>query len=385
MVYSSFRRLAGVWRALNNTPHIDLPRRHHVELAINDLTSTTDQAGMVTLIGKLPLMLSETPRAVDLDKSLGKKAKEHARKDISYVARGIQLARFQQALLHTSNGNRFFPGKADIAGNPGRRLFEDFIEIEDLSRALEVFVMRKNRNITVSRVKGELAQKPYYYPHTMQVASEATNLTAGDGNDLKLPEREGTGELVDDQTPAMTAMPSTPLRSVDPVAHFGSRVESVEPSTHVDGGNHQTPADVESDEETVESLKQTDEDLRKLESDKTQLETRKLEAMQKQKDSESKISQAKQKQKDDQDRLRACEEELAIVKKDLKDDEDNLQGLELVRQESVGELKKVEKKAKLLSVDVALARNKRKRAELEHEERLAKELKQALEMELDDE
>jgi hypothetical protein len=73
------------------------------------------------------------------------------------------------------------------------------------------------------------------------------------------------------------------------------------------------------------------------------------------------------------------------VKKDLKDDEDNLQGLELVRQESVGELKKVEKKAKLLSVDVALARNKRKRAELEHEERLAKELKQALEMELDDE
>jgi hypothetical protein len=100
---------------------------------------------MVALLKELPAQLSSKLRAIDRSRRLGKREKDADRRDIGYVARGIQLARFQQALTHTANGKMFFPGKADIAGNPGRRVFEDFVEIEDLSRAFELFTQQKCR------------------------------------------------------------------------------------------------------------------------------------------------------------------------------------------------------------------------------------------------
>jgi hypothetical protein len=375
MVDSSFRRPvkpASIWRALNHTPHIDLLKKQNVELDVDDLTAANDQAGMVALIKKLPAELSDKVRAVDDNESLDAVGKEMGKKPIGYVARAIQLARFQQALVHTSNGKRFFPGKADIFGNPGRRVFEDFIEIEDLSRTLELFCIQKNRYVkTTNRSSKQLAQKPYYYPNTITATEGAVGLPARIGDGSPSHRRGETGPLPDDQTLRSwitTATTPTLPRFLDPEEDSASRAESVEPDIPVDGEEH---ADVDSDEEFGE-------DWRKLASDKTQLDARKTEAVRKQKDNNFDLWFAEEKQSFAQDRLRALEQE-------LKDGEDDLQRLERERQDSVAELKKVEKEAKMLSVDITLAKNKRKRAELERGERQAKKQKQALETEADEE
>jgi hypothetical protein len=367
-----------LWSALNKKVHFDLLKREDVELAINALTSATDQASMVALIKKLPTAFGQTARAIENNQCFVKTTRENRKGELSYVARGIQLARFQQALLHTSNGQRFFPGKADIAGNPGRRVFEGFIEIEDLACALELFVARKKKSTltSASPVQEKLAQRPYYYPHDITAAYEAAALAAGNGGGLVLSGREEMGEPVDDET--LTSTTSTPSRSVAPELRAEDRAEPIETGVLAGGG---TTSDGEADAQ----LEQTDEDLRKLVTDKNQLEEKRIETTQKQKDSEVELSCAKQKQRDVQDRVAAYEEKLKEAKKELGDGEDDLQRIEGVRQASVGELRKLEKRAKLLSVGIVQANNKRKRVELEREERLAEKQMQALEMEIEEE
>lgn len=60
-----------------------------------------------------------------------------------------------------------------------------------------------------------------------------------------------------------------------------------------------------------------------------------------------------------------------------------MKGGEEQRGKFVAELKKCEKKAKVLSVDIVLAKNKRKRVKLEQEEKLYKKQRQALEIDVD--
>jgi hypothetical protein len=375
----------GLWSAVNKKVHFDLLKRQDVELAINDLTSATDQASMMALLKKLPTALGQTAQAIENNQCFFKITRENKKGELSYVARGIQLARFQQALLHTSNGQRFFPGKSDIAGNPGRRVFEGFIEIEDLACALELFVARKKKSTltSASPVQEKLAQRPYYYPHDITAACEAAALAAGNGGGLVLSGREETGEPVDHET--RTSTTSTPSRSVAPELRAEDRAEPIETGVLTGGGTKRTYQETTSDGEADAQLEQTDENLRKLVTDKNRLEEKRIEMMQKQKDSENELSCAKQKQRDVQDRVAAYEEKLMEARKELEDGEDDLQRIETVRQASVSELRKLETRAKLLSVGILQANNKRKRVELEREERLAEKQMQALEIEIEEE
>lgn len=127
---------------------------------MGDLESITDQAGMQTLISKLPGLCSTAQSAIDDAEGLTKTMKNAWKKKLSYVAMGIQLAHFQQVLLHTSNGQRFFPGKADLAGNPCCKVFEGAIEIEDLSRAVELFAYAKIRTDYKRNAEGERLNEP---------------------------------------------------------------------------------------------------------------------------------------------------------------------------------------------------------------------------------
>jgi hypothetical protein len=143
MASPTFRTPPSVWKALDSTLHIDLLTRENVELDIDKLVSATTRVGMENLINVLPTRLMGKLQAIDDNELLSQSAKVKGIREICYVARGIQLARFQQALMETSDGKSFFTGKAHIPGNPGRRVFEDFVEIEDLSRALELFVIQR--------------------------------------------------------------------------------------------------------------------------------------------------------------------------------------------------------------------------------------------------
>lgn len=134
-----------VWAQLNNPQNLDLTKRYSIEISVEDLESVTDLAGMQALVSKLPDLCSRAQSSVDDAEGLSKTMKRARKKEISYVSKGIQLARFQQVLLHTSNGQRFPPSKADLPGNPGCRGFEGAIEIDNLSRAVELFAHAKIR------------------------------------------------------------------------------------------------------------------------------------------------------------------------------------------------------------------------------------------------
>jgi hypothetical protein len=272
-----------------------------VELDITALTSATSQADMEALIRQLPVDCTRKLDEIENMNNINKAAKESLSKDIVHVAIGILLARFQQALVHTSNGGRFFPGKVDLPGNPGRRAFEGFIEIEDLSLAYEMLVVGKRRipstnpKWRVSKIKEELALKPYYYPHDIDETGGATGRATRDGEGLEVSEREGPREPDDDQTRPSTT--STPSQSVVSALLPESHVGSVEPDvpTSTRGVADQKHEEISSDGETDARLERTDGYLRKLESDRTQVEERKFETIQKQKDNERELSYAKQK------------------------------------------------------------------------------------------
>lgn len=156
---------------------------------IDEINAVTDQSGMEALISRLPDQCSQAQIAVQSEEGIRDKKKKDRKQELGIVAMAIQLARFQQALLHTCDGRRFFPGKSGLAGHSGFRVFADFIEIEDLSRAVELFVFAKTRTVFRCNAgsqrkvepKDNLAQKPYYYPPSIFADQDTAKAAAASG------------------------------------------------------------------------------------------------------------------------------------------------------------------------------------------------------------
>jgi hypothetical protein len=100
-----------MWKALSDPKHIGHLKRTYVELAPGDLASVTTQAGMEMFISRLPDSCSTEQDTVDDNEAWAQFVTGDRKQDVPYIAMAIQLARFQQALLHTCNGQRFFRAK----------------------------------------------------------------------------------------------------------------------------------------------------------------------------------------------------------------------------------------------------------------------------------
>jgi len=275
----------------------------------------------------------------------------------------IQLARFQQALFHTCDGHRFFPGKADLAISPDCRVFEDFIEIEDLSRAYELFTYRKHQysftHETLSSPKDGLAQKPYFYPLNLAWAHYAAKLDAGDAFSSDAFEWEEASGVRHDQTLS------------------ASISDTIEPHTVTRGmsGNTRSIAKVGRSNRDREL---GDEDKQTLSKAQARIEVSKAEARQKQKEISKKATSIKQARRSDQNKLKGWEDKVEKLRQSLNDHENGLAKLAEEHQEAEDELKRLEREAKLLLSDFDLAAIKRKRDSLEQEELRIKKRKQAL-------
>ena len=353
-----------IWRTLSEPNNADRLKRIYVELTDDDLTSTIDQAGMETLLSQLPAHYIAEPNMVGDRESLTRVPKRRIKDDISYFAMAIQLARLQQALLHTCDGQRFFPGKADLGINPGCRVFEELIEIEDLSRAYELFTYQKHSDSYKPKTEGGefwnskdvLAQKPYFYPLNLAWAHYVAKLDVGNSNASVLAESSDT---IDNQTSSMR----TPIGLELPVAiqdvseNIGGVGTRGRPSrsAHLNNEDHQTSCKAQG-----------------------RIEDEIAKARQKQKDTKSKMSSIKSARRYDQSKLKGWKEKVENLKLALKDHDDELEVLSLEDKETANELKKLENEAKLLLSDFDLSALKRKRDELQQEEQRIKKQKQAL-------
>jgi len=375
-----------VWAQLNNPLNVDLIKRHSIEISMGTLESVADQAGMQALISKLPDLCSRAQSSVDGAEGLSKTMKNARKKEISYVAMGIQLARFQQVLLHTSNGQRFFPGKADLAGNPGCRIFEGAIEIEDLSRAFELFAYAKIRTEYKRNAEGErlnkakdvLAEKPYFYPPSVIADRDAAQAATASGDWLKAPVNHAqmmqtintTENKTPDATPDSHPMVPASCSAFEPdgSTHGVSTLSGIGQIRKHSARSHEPTGKPEV----------AFEDLRMLWKDQARIEESKAKVKQKQKDIKKKVSNVKQVRRNDENKLRGWEEKMERLRQTLRGHEDDLEGLAEQYQEATKELKDLEREAKMLVSDFDLAVIKRKRGELEQDEERIKKQKQAL-------
>jgi DNA repair exonuclease SbcCD ATPase subunit len=299
---------------------------------------------------------------------------------------GIQLARFQQVLLHTSNGQRFFPGKAGLPGNPGCKVFEGAIEIEDLSRAVELFAYAKIRTEYKRNAEGErlnkakdvLAEKPYFYPPSVIADRDAAQAAAASGNCPAAPvNHTQTIRMIN------TAENETPDATPDshPMVPASLHIVEAEDGTHgmpTLSGIGQVRKHSSRSREPTEKPEVAFEDLRMLWKEQARIEEGKTKAKQKQKDIKKKVSNVKQVRRNDENKLRGWEEKMERLRQTLKGHEDDLGGLAEQYQEATKELKDLEREAKMLVSDFDLAVIKRKRDELEQDEERIKKQKQAL-------
>jgi hypothetical protein len=295
----------------------------------------------------------------------------------------IQLARFQQVLFHTCDGQRFFPGKSSLANHPGFRVFEDFIEIENLSRAVELFVFAKTRTVFRCNAgsqrkvepKDNLAQKPYYYPPSIFADRDAAKAAAASGNLPAAPVlRDQTIGATDDETQHAT---SDSLSTVSK-SYSGMAVSNSERGISRYSATKPGRKRISRSEESSGKPEVVYEDLRILWKDQARIEDGKSKAKQKQIDIKKKMSNIKQARRNDENKLRGWEQKLERLKQTLKDHEDDLEGLTEQYHGVTNELKNLEREAKVLVSDFDLAAIKRKRDELEQDEQRIKKQKQAL-------
>lgn len=382
MIDTPHLRTSEIWAQLNNRQNIDLLKKGSVDLDIDEVNAITDQISMETLISKLPDQCSQGQIAVQNNEGIHNKEKKDRKKEIGIVAMAIQLARFQQVLLHTCDGQRFFPGKSGIADHPGFRVFEESIEIEDLSRAVELFVFAKTRTIfrcnagsqRKVELKDSLAQKPYYYPPGIFADRDAVKAAAASSN---LP----TASIINDQAIVTTENGSPGATSESPRVVSGSHYGS-ENKTN----NHGMSSfrDSKARQNAARSYKSSGkpeaayEDLQILWKDQARIEANKAEAKQKQTDIQKKMSNIKQTRRYDQKKMQGWERKLENLRQILKGHDSDLEGLVEEREEAENELKRLEKEARILVSDFDLAVIKRKRDELEHDEERIKKQKQAL-------
>lgn len=263
---------------MNDQKNVGRLKRVYVELSAHDLTSVTDQTGMEALISQLPGCCSEHQSTFDNDVTSARVVRGQTKEDTMYIAMAIQLARFQQALCHTCDGHRFFPGKADLAVSPGCRVFEDLIDIEDLSRAYELFTYRKHQHSftheTLSSPKDGLAQKPYFYPLNLAWAHYAAKLDTRNVISSDASEWEEASGVSHDQT-LSASIPDT-----------------IEP--HTITGSTRSTARIGSSSRDQES---GDEDKQTLSRAQARIEASKAEARQKQKEISKKVTNIKQAQR----------------------------------------------------------------------------------------
>lgn len=353
---------------------------------INELDAITGQSGMETLISKIPDHCSQAQVAIESDKDLRNNERKARVRHISIVAMAIQLAHFQQVLLHTCDGKRFFPGKSGPADHPGFRVFEDTIEIEDLSRAVELFVFAKTR--TVFRVnagsqrkvepKDNLAQNPYYYPPTIFADQAAVKNAAASGDGpAALELRDQTNQTI------RTAESETPDAVSVPHAWLPTSLSGIEAR----GSTHGVPSlsDISPvhkhcarSNKTTEKHQVLDDDSPTFWSGQARIEANKAKVKQKQTDIKKKVSNIKQTKRYDQRKLQGWQAKLEQLSQTLKNHDSDLEGFAVGYQQAENELRRLETEARVLVSDLELAMIKRKREELEQDEERIKKKKQAL-------
>ncbi|KAM0710769.1 hypothetical protein Q7P35_001507 [Cladosporium inversicolor] len=379
-------RTVEIWAQLNNPQNIDLLQRRSVSLDINELDAITDQTGMETLIRKLPDQCSQAQIAIQSDKSIHHKERKDRKREIGIVAIAIQLARFQQVLLHTCNGQRFFPGKAGLADHPGFKVFEDAIEIEDLSRAVEIFVFAKIR--TVSRVnavsqrkmepKDNLAQKPYYYSPTIfadQIAMKAAAVSS---------DRPSPPEFRDRMSGTIRTTESETLEAASdhhptvPASHSGIEPKSGTHDISTLSGISTARKHYARTNEPTGKPCVTHDNSPTFWSEQARIEANKAMTKQKQSDIKKKVSNIKQTRRYDERKLQGWQAKLEKLTQTLKTHDNDLESLAVEYQQAENELRRLEREAKMLVSDLDLAMIKRKREELEQDEERIKKRKQAL-------
>lgn len=383
MINTPHLRTVKIWAQLNNPQNIDLLKRGSVDLDIDEINTITDQSGMEALISRLPDQCSQAQIAVQSDEGIRDKKKKDRKKEIGIVAMAIQLARFQQVLLHTCDGQRFFPGKSGLADHFGFRVFEDSIEIEDLSRAVELFLFAKTRTVFRCNAgsqrkvepKDNLAQKPYYYPPSIFADHDAAKAAAASGH---WPVAPVMGDRTIEATDGETQHAMSEYLSAVPELDSRMAVSNSERGMSRHSGTKPGRKRVARSDEPSGKPEVAYEDLRILCKDQARIEEGKAKAKQKQIDIKKKMSSIKQTRRNDEKKLRGWEQKLERLRQTLKDHEHDLVGLAEQYQEVADELKNLEKEAKVLVSDFDLAAIKRKRDELEQDEERIKKQKQAL-------
>lgn len=340
---------------------------------------------MQKLISKVPDLCSKAQRAIDDVEGLTKTMKNARKKEVSYLAMGIQLARFQQVLVHTSNGQRFFPCKAGLAGNPGCRVFEGSIEIEDLSRAVELFAFAKirteyKRNAEgerLNRAKDVLAEKPYYYPPTIFANQNAVKAatSSSDGPAAAELRVQTSGTIGTTEREILDAAPdSHPVGSTSP-SGMGAESNHELSTLH---GISEVRKHYAITKEPTGKPQVTPDDSPTFWSEQARIETNKAKTKQKQTDIKKKVSNIKQTKRYEQKKLQGWQAKLERLSQTLKNHDSDLEGLAVEYQQAENELRRLEREAKVLVSDFDLAAIKRKREELEQDEQRIKKRKQAL-------
>jgi hypothetical protein len=338
---------------------------------------------MEALISRLPDQCSQAQIAVQSDEGIRDKKKKDRKQEIGIVAMAIQLARFQQALLHTCDGQRFFPGKLGLAGHSGFKVFEDFIEIEDLSRAVELFVFAKTRTVFRCNAgsqrkvepKDNLAQKPYYYPPSIFADQNAAKAAVASGN---WPAAPVPGDQTIGTTDGETQHATSESLSAVPESYSGMAVNNSDRGMSRYRGTKPGRKRVVRSDESSGKPEVAYEDLRILWKGQARIEEGKANAKQKQIDIKKKMSKIKQTRRNDEKKLRGWEKKLERLRQTLRDHEGDLEGFTEEYQDATNELKDLEREAKVLVSDFDLAAIKRKRDELELDEQRIKKQKQAL-------
>ncbi|GAB7326990.1 hypothetical protein MBLNU13_g10939t2 [Cladosporium sp. NU13] len=375
-----------VWAQLNNPQNVAQIKKQSIEISVGDLEPITDQTGIQAFISKLPDFCSRAQGAVDDAEGLTKTMKNARKKEISYVAMGIQLARFQQVLLYTSNGQRFFSGKAGLAGNPGCKVFEGAIEIEDLSRAVELFAFAKIRTEYKRNAEGErlnkakdvLAEKPYFYSPSVITDRDAAKAAATCGTLPAAPVHH-TRTIHMINTTENETLDATPgSRPMTPASRSGIEAEDSTHGASTLSGIGQVRKHSARSHKPTGKLEVAYEDLHMLWKNQAGIEEGKTKAKQKQKDIKKKVSSIKQARRIDDNKLRGWEEKLEKLRQTVKGHEDDLEGLAEQYQQATKELKDLERGANMLVSDFDLAVIKRKGDELEQDEERIKKQNQAL-------
>lgn len=266
------------------------------------------------------------------------------------------------------------------------QVFEGSIEIEDLSRAVELFAFAKIRTEYKRNAEGErlnkakdvLAEKPYYYSPTIFADQDAVKAAAASNDGPVAPElRDQTSGMIGTTESEMldAASDSHPVGSA---SLSGMKADDIIHGVSTLSGISQVRKHCTRSKDPTGKPQVAHDDPPTFWSEQARMETNKAKTKQKQSDIKKKVSNIKQTRRYDERKLQGWQAKPEKLTQTLNNHDNGLEVLAVEYQQAENELRRLESEAKVLVSDLDLAMIKRNREELEQDEKRIKKQKQAL-------